>query len=110
MVAAELLHPLLIIHQPSWHQWARTLTPFIHTTAIHAHVPVHSQLLHCTEHLTSLLGLLLCAVYFHNPWYTTWSGFKTDDCTRQALEPLLSMYGADLVYNGEHCCSKGPAF
>ena len=40
------------------------------------------------------------AVYFHNPWYTTWGGFKTDDCTRQALEPLLNMYGADLVYNG----------
>ncbi len=40
-------------------------------------------------------------VFFHNPWYTTWSGFKTDDCTRQALEPLLNMYEADLVYNGK---------
>ncbi len=40
-------------------------------------------------------------VYFHNPWYTTWGGFKGDDCSRQALEPLLNMYGADLVFNGE---------
>jgi len=46
-------------------------------------------------------GSVRPAVYFHNPWYTTWGGFKTDDCTRQALEPLLNMYGADLVYNGE---------
>jgi len=46
-------------------------------------------------------GSVPAPVYFHNPWYTSWGGFKSDDCTRQALEPLLNMYGADLVYNGE---------
>ena len=40
---------------------------------------------------------------FHNPWYTTWGGFKTEDCTRQAMEPLFKQYGVDLVYNGERC-------
>lgn len=38
--------------------------------------------------------------FFHNPWYTTFSGFKTDDCTRQALEPLLKSANVDLVFNG----------
>jgi hypothetical protein len=39
-------------------------------------------------------------VIFHNPWYTTWGGFKTEDCTRQAMEPLFKQYEVDLVYNG----------
>lgn len=44
--------------------------------------------------------------FFHNPWYTTFSGFKTDDCTRQALEPLLKMANVDLVYNGARCTAN----
>jgi hypothetical protein len=39
--------------------------------------------------------------FFHNPWYTSWDSFKHDDCTRQALEPLMNMYQADLVFNGK---------
>lgn len=39
-------------------------------------------------------------VYFHNPWYTTWGGFKTDDCVRQALEPILKEANVDLFYTG----------
>ena len=56
---------------------------------------------HSTTQSAHNSGAVPAPVYFHNPWYTTWGGFKTDDCTRQALEPLLNMYGADLVYNGE---------
>ena len=40
-------------------------------------------------------------VYFHNPWYTSYDGFKTDDCPRQALEPLLKQFNVDLFFNGE---------
>lgn len=28
----------------------------------------------------------------HNSWYTTFADFKSDDCTRQALEPLLKVH------------------
>ena len=47
-------------------------------------------------------------VIFHNPWYTTWGGFKTEDCTRQAMEPLFKQYEVDLVYNGAQSLSRGP--
>ncbi len=44
---------------------------------------------------------------FHNPWYTTWGGFKTEDCTRQAMEPLFKQYGVDFAYNGA-CSAATP--
>ncbi len=67
-------------------------------------VPVQSPYYSCMDPMTEPAhdsGSVPAPVYFHNPWYTSWGGFKSDDCTRQALEPLLNMYGADLVYNGE---------